>query len=793
MAIEDQLNQNIQLLNQTIAALNANMFGSPGGRPGLLGGNSRPGQGVNSAGDPHKDAIKLAAATTLLEKRMKENTDTMKYLVKNQTENMKNLNQYTAVAGKYFENTLQKFSAKQLDSEIPKQLTALLSNAINSGLIEPLKSYEAVLRLNKRVQTDNIDAAIRYTEQLNALETSTESTAEKVADVRDALEKTGWTVDDLNEALKKCGGSTDKLKEDMGKVSATMAEAAVNEERMSIASKAATKALTVLGSALVAGGALYLNTARSAAQYGTTFTNVIESAKNASLAGLNPGDLARLQHDQHQALNASNVSMETFQKQLVAGSWDLLQFTGNLGDGAKLTASFLGTFRSLSADTSKQDAFLKDQAQTFKTLNRTFSVTTEEFTSLNTMLMQSNDVQTSMYKLNQSQRVVAFKDLQQSYARLRSYGLLDEQAKKVTETLASLTGGKAQTRIEQAAKFQAVAGALGFGKEGAEAAAIIQRGARGQGDRARLAEITAKVQRGISGRVSGAYGGGVTAGLGTELSVDSLTSIISNLLGPEAATAALATSKGRQMTGAQQAALANTSFAGSSTFETDSLKHLMGIQDAVNTQGGNIVKTILLSAGAGALGGLVSKGAGGLLGKAVGGAGGLLGAGAATAGGMALGGTIAAGAAVAGGLLINKGVEMATGDSPGSWLYRGTHAFGTSPDQNYQTQLATAQAKRLSGRQTELVNKINEKESSLSGSPADREQIKQLEELKAAVDKLHGAFTAKDAPILQELNRLTRVTKTAADQSAAQTDEHINETRKQRKAKENTMPIPPNA
>lgn len=757
MAIEDDLNQNILILTQAVNSLNQNMFGSTGGRPGMLGGSSRPGQGVN-LNDPQKDAIKQLAATTLLEKRMKENSETIKFLIKNQKESMKNLSQYTATASKYFENALQKFSAQQLNKQIPDQLTAMFKDAINQGFVNEMKSYEDVLRLTRRVQADNVDQAYEYLKQLQGMGDTTTLTASQLEDLTKKMNDTGWEFDDLQAALDKCGGNVDKLKEQMGGISAKMAETAAATERQTIASNAAAKALGVLGSAAMAVGALYLNSARSAAQYGTTFDGVITSIKNATLAGLNPEDLARLQHEQHQALNAGNISMENFQKRLVSGSWDLLEFTGSLAEGAKLTASFIGTFSSLSNNMAERDKFLAEQAQIFKTMNRTFSVTAEEFTGLNSMLQQSHDVQVSMYKLNRDQRVANFKDLQMSYARLRSYGLLDEEAKKVVQSLAQISGKTAKDRFVQAARIQAIGGALGMGGEAAELAQLVRRGQAGS---ARGVELATILQRGTSGRYQAAGRGGVG-----EFALDALVDIAPEIFGAQAPTAALAISQGREMGAAREAQLAQSSFVGGGEFHKETLVHLMGIQDAVTTTGANTVKAILLAAGGGAIGGLVAKG----LGKAIGAgriAGGLAGGGALAATGTALG---VASAGVLGygvGTAINK--TLLTDKKSGAnkivdFMFRNEEE---KQEKAYQEALAKERVKRFSSA-------IDAKTAELRQggvTPAEQAQIDYYEGLKKELVDLKGAFGEENAKLLQELRNLTRTTKNAAEMNMIQTDE----------------------
>ena len=795
------LNQNITLLTQAIAALNTNMFQTAGGRPGILGGGgaaggTRPGQGVNNIGDPHKDSVKLAASNQLLEKRLKETNDTIKYLIKNQNESMKNLNQYTATAGKYFENYLTKFSATQLNKDIPERLTKLFSSSIDQGLVEPLKDFESVLRLTKRMQTQNIEDALKYNEQLAKLGEAGEAGAAQFHVLSKKIEETGWDIDSLKTALNACSGDAGKLKEEFGKVAATLAVQAANDERATVATDKLTKAFKIFGNLVLTVGSIYLNAARSAAQFATTFTSPLKSAE----MGMNPEDLAKVQHEQWQAIQSSNISMDEFNNKLVSGSWDLLQFTGSLAAGAKLTAGFLGTFRTLSNKTADQNGFLAQQKALFVDLNRTFSITGDQFAEMNAGLMQNSSVQASLYKLDKDRRVAYFQDLQLTQRRLLAYGLELEQVKRVTETLAEMNGKPAVTRIEQAAKIQAVGGALGMGRQASELAAILLRKASRPGDAKRQAELVAELQRGTANRYQGTVNRGA-GGLGAEAALDELSQVAPEVFGTNTPTAALATSQGREINRAKQAQLANTNFLGGNIGDKTAavVSGIMGLQDIMRTSAGDIVRAIWGAAAAYGAASLLSRGIGSVVGKAYGsslggasvGYGGVLRGVGGALGGAALGyGTTGSSGGAAGGALggwggAEAGALLGSAAGPigtiiggilGGIVGSGVGSLGGSKLSAWLSggeQSGVGDIQQQSGQQEALIQQLQDQQNELraKGDITDADKFgEHIKELKEEIQKLQDKLS-ENSPLVKEMKKMGYTSEQIKQLMAQQVDQ----------------------
>ena len=74
-------------------------------------------------------------------------------------------------------------------------------------------------------------------------------------------------------------------------------------------------------------------------------------------------------------------------------------------------------------------------------------------------------------------------------------GLMQDQAMKVVEAMSAIAAKSPKERLKQAARLQAVGGAMGFGGEAAQAAGIMRRGFNKEGDREQFAELQQTMQQ----------------------------------------------------------------------------------------------------------------------------------------------------------------------------------------------------------------------------------------------------------------------------------------------------------
>lgn len=765
MADDNLLNQNIQMLTQALTAMNQNMFNHTGGRSSIYSGlTSVPGTSSVRGGNEDKNTIKAIATNTLLNATMKSNTDTVKYLIKDSKKNMQDLGKYTQMSAMYFKSAIKDFSVKQLDNVLPKKLNSYLEDHIAKGIVPQLKTFEDVIKLQRRANIQNIDAAIALAREYGNATTS----VARQTHIRDTIEqKTGFNLNELGQAVRDDGKA---LKEHAGEVSKGMAEFAANMHQAEANWAKLTKAGEILAGVAIALGVDLYKTAIAAQKYGTEVT--LATIKQAAYAGMTGEQLIKTQNENIQSIHASGMTFDAFNQKLEDGAKNLLAWTGNLGEGAKLTAGVFNTFRTLSANGKDLSGFEQDQVKRFQFMNRTLGVTAEQFTQMNDDLMNNSNVQAEMYKVSSAQRVNLLKGMQLQVQQLALDGLTVEQSKKLVESLSEITGGKAKERYTEAAKVQGVLGALGLGKEGQTAAAIIRKGQNASpAEMKELADIQAQAQRSVASK----YANG---GPAMEFQLDALTDVVGKFLGPNSPGAQVATSQGKQQDIATANGIAQTKAldgltksgqdeilwaerqvqaidAGFSSVST-AVKAILGLMLADKVAGG--LKNLFKFGGAGA-----AAGEAGGLASIIGGA-----------------GVLALTGALAGGLTylltdtVPKafGAKMGLGEAIGSALAPDGKTNGPFDVDRYR-------ASKISQDQNDL--QVLQESGDQSESTA-----KQIAELTAEVKKL----TDLQKKHLDATNNLTKVTQQGIAQQAAQSDDQV-DAMKSKKVETRLTTVPP--
>lgn len=551
------LNQNIVLLTQAIALLNNNMYSTPGGRGNSFtgGGNGgqRPGQGVNSGFDPAKDSIAREKSTKLLTKSLENTTTAMNYFVKNADKNSKDSYRFSMAVSQSFDKYLKQFNATQLTTKIPEQLTKNIGEKF--GLV--FKDYEDVVRLGSAVNKQNIDTAFNLAEQMQSLGERTEANAKQFDELNRRMEDTGHEFGNIAIAMR--GGEQGikeytKKYEDLGK--ATGAYVA-SQNQLTHSSNVLGGVFKALAGITLFVGEQYITSARAAAKFGTTIDSVGKQLFDAALVGMDYEELAKTQNEQIQAIHSSGMSINEFNNNLRHSAQELIGYTGSLKDGAKIYASSLGTFRSLSSNTNLQSGFIEGQFKQYERLHNVLGVTADQFQDLNASFLNSSNVQAQFYKSSEQQRVATLKGMQLQYEKLRIDGLTNEEAQKVVESLSELSGKKAKDRYKEAAQIQATLGIIGMGGEGKRVAEIIRKGAAATDEeRAYVATVQTKAQRTYASK----YGANPN-NPGAEFVGDALSEI-QKFMGAGTAGAGLAYSKGRAQTPEQVATNAAMGYLG---------------------------------------------------------------------------------------------------------------------------------------------------------------------------------------------------------------------------------------
>jgi len=334
--------------------------------------------------------------------------------------------------------------------------------------------------------------------------------------------------------------------------------------------------------------------ARPAARFGTE----VSDSLTAFMAGMNPEEMAQNMAEYRQTINASGLGMDGFREVTEQGSLALTGWTGELRDAVRVQASAFGMAQRFGAGNQAQmQAFMDTQVRTFKQFNEVFSMTAEEFVQMNKQLESSQAVNEQIYRLNRQQRVQHAQEIQQTVLRLRTFGLMQEQAMKVVDAMAALGAKSPKERLKEAAKLQAVGGALGFGQAAEEMAVIMRRGMRGEGDYERFAELQKEAQTVVGQRM----GEGFASEMMTAQMLE--TTGLEHLLGPKSDFANLNTEQYKAIQDIDKHAVKRNEILGKTLGVIDTIQSLLS---------GPIMKALGTLVAAGAAGGLAA-GAGKLM------------------------------------------------------------------------------------------------------------------------------------------------------------------------------------
>lgn len=624
----------------------------------------------------NKNPIKDDAEQKRLSKAMEDQTKASKMLFKD----FNKVSSDMLIAGGMFDKAVKQMSFKNFE-QLPSKL-----NDVMGSLHGEIKTYEDVIRLQKRSIMSNVNAAEQLYRQFLKLDPGMKGYENAIDSVTKEMEKTGYSMEDFSGYTADAAGTMQKLKNNAEQGAKGLKEVADSSAAAAARGKTFAKVLEFLGGAALVVGQYLMTSATAAMKYGTTAAPIA-----SLLAGMSPENFAKLQKDNIQAARSGFKSLTDFNSSLDQGASKLFAYTGSLEAGARLRAGEINQFQSLGKNIGSVNDFVNVQEKQFVKLNRIVSITGEEFTQLNEQLMNSSVVQAQLYKLGAQQRVAYYEDLQNARQKLVLDGLTIEQAQKVVETFQQIAGESPQNRIKQAAKLQAIGGAIGLaGPDLNRLADLIRSGARTPEAMSEIADIEKRMQPQLQ-----AITANQSATLGTETSFRALVDQVPELLGANNIAAGLGiTGKGLNQT--QQNAALTTDFLGkiagpngeiTSGF-SQTVVAVGKVQNVMQTVGLDLKNTLIKGFGAiGTLmvGGSILKGikGSGLLGRLIPGLGGASEAGEAAAGaGTAAGlgtaalttGAVAAAGAVGygAGTLINMIPKVFGGqnlsDYIGGWL-----------------------------------------------------------------------------------------------------------------------------
>jgi hypothetical protein len=775
MALTDGLENKINLLAEAITALNTNMFGTMGIRPGAINNpHSTPfgalgSKGISDQGATRAEVIKQTATSALLNRTLNQTDNTLKSLIKEYKKSVSDLAYHSTLSAKLFEEGTKHLSAKEMNEKVPKHLRSMLEPVFgkNSELMQSLTDYQGVINLLTTVSYDNVQEARKYFKAYH--------------DGQSTIEETEKALTDLNfsvETLKEDFNSGGRLLDDrIKKTNTALAQLGTTAGRAAHFSGKFAEAIKVAGVIAYAALGAELDTAKAAMQYGTNFTS--GEFLTAASIGMSGPELAKLQHEHIQAIRSSGMGFGGFDSMIRRGAYDMFAYTGSLQEGAKVTANMFDTFRSLSDSTRDQNSFIQQQQLLFEQMNRTVGITGEQFAALNKHILDNSDVQAQMFKVSKEQRLQIQQGLIEGTKVLMTAGLSEQQAERVQDNVQKLLGAGAQTRIQEAAKIQGYGGALGLGPLASQIAQYVRMGQFAP--KAKLDADIAQAQRILHQRYLQAG-----TNLAAQMPLDILSKALAGLgVGSEGAGVALGYSRGKALSASQQASIETSKALGTTNkYLGTALLRLNQLKEVINSGDGKIVKAIAdlgVLFGAGklgnfAIGKIANKGGGWLarfmggdLGEAAEGAEGIAGAG----GAVAEGGLVATVVAAAPEILT---ALAAAGIVWTMWdLFKKSNIGADVEhwwDDWFHHKKATPKGNVNNDYRKLLADEAKERQ--LINHPMDAKQAKEAASLAKQIEILRKEFKKSNELLQQTVDQTKKVhhaIKDGNNQSAAHADE----------------------
>lgn len=368
-----------------------------------------------------------------------------------------------------FQSAINNVDVKDLDTKFVKAFQKAISGSKNSVVAQMGNSMDSLTKvMAANIENQSKSAMIGLRQQFEdgglTLRQYTRAMKQHIPDIVERGKFMRQTTDEFkeleehtmdlsaafNNASRQFGASTTDL---MKKLKDTLVKTGVPAAAMHL------------------GKGLY-DAGTAAAKFGTE-TNITDGLKLA----MSSADISELQAKHKQTIMATSQSYEEYNSLIGEGVYSMRAFTGSIAEGVKLNAQSLTTFRNLGGAVQNQSDYLQDQQQRFQSWNRTFSMTADQFAEFNDQMLNSNSIQSQLYRLDKTKREQTFKDIQQSYEHLRLQGMTNEEAKSVIDRFAELSGKEDPLeRFRKSVKMQAFASSMGMGAEGQRMADLMRSG-----------------------------------------------------------------------------------------------------------------------------------------------------------------------------------------------------------------------------------------------------------------------------------------------------------------------------
>lgn len=368
----------------------------------------------------------------------------------------------------------ETFEEIQKTGEATEELTKA-TNILRKKLEKMGSSYAKQIKTSNDLSKAHKIVSKNFIGDFERIKKEVEQNKRVTTEQRMALESYGLSVKDLNKST-----------EDMLELQEQMQSAvrSTGTEMRGFSNRVLNAAASV--GVFIAALDQAVEPLRSAARFGTDVEFV-----DAAMAGMSSEELNQLQAQNRQIMAASNDSFSQFNSKVTDGALALTAMTGELKDSVRLQAQAYEQSKILGANSTK---YREEELKLYARLHNGLSMTADQFMDLNETLMNSVGVQSQLYRINVKQRGAFMRDLKNTYEKLRLDGATHEQAQRMLETFTAIGAKSPKERLKEAAKMQAVMGAMGMGQQGTEMATMMRRGMRGDGDQERAAEIMAAAQ-----------------------------------------------------------------------------------------------------------------------------------------------------------------------------------------------------------------------------------------------------------------------------------------------------------
>lgn len=461
---------------------------------------NNPGESLGSGGEMRARARSQNAEEKALMARMSKTQtdqaatfDQFNDLYTKQTRSIQEFIAASQLSSSAFQQALNNVDLEDLDTKFVDEFKSAMSgsnNSIVSQMGQNINSLTDVMQAELDLQAKQAFIGLRRQFDDGAL-----TAAQFLGKVEDA----GISVEKFDELMGEANDGLEEMERTTMDLSAAMTQAS---RTFVVESKTLMEKLAEAGrksGAFAAAGMLANATydaATAAAELGAGM-NMID----AGYLGTTSRELSMVQAQHKQTIMATGQTFDEFNDATRQGVYGLRTLTGSLLDGVKINAQSMTTFRNLSGAFENQGDYMNDQQKLYKQMHDTFSMTSDQFNQFNEQMLNSTNVQSSLYRLNKDQRLQAFQDIQQTATQLRLQGMTNEEAQNVIEHFAEMSGKKDPLDVlRDAVKVQAFAGSMGMGAQGAEYARLARSG---NADPAEMARLVREIDQAHQARMAG--------------------------------------------------------------------------------------------------------------------------------------------------------------------------------------------------------------------------------------------------------------------------------------------------